>query len=633
LAQLSHAILPILEGLGDHRYLIEPFWRSRHARKGTHLNSNIAMHAHGFFRLSQICFVLGGLLFCQPASAANRVALIIGNSAYNNAAPLSNPVNDAQIVEATLKTAGFDVVQTRLNLEAAEMRRALRDFADQSRDADVAVVYYAGHGIEIEGTNYLIPVDATLERDTDVYDEAFSLERVLLAVEPARQLRVVILDACRNNPFSDKMKRTVGSRAISRGLARIEPANSNTLVAFAAKAGSTASDGNSKNSPYAAALVKYIGTPGLDLRRVFGFVRDDVMKATGNRQEPYVYGTLGGDDVPLVPATETVKEAIKEVAREAPPAVMPRAEMRHDYELALQVGNKDALNYFIAQYPDGYYANLAKLQLAKIETEEKRAAAAEKAHQAEQEQARLVNQGAQQAQLAKAAAELKAAQEARATAEAAKEAAQQQAAQAEQRRHAAESAAKTTAPAAPSAPDQPPETNTNADTKVAALPSPQAPAPTIAPAELAKSLQTELRRVGCFTGSVDGDWDMASRRSLERYNQNAGTKFDGKAASADALDAIKLKTARVCPLTCGSGLRRDGDRCVKITCAAGYFLNDDDECEKRKAARRAPTARVERRTRDPEEEAPARPARPRAEASASKKGDGGGVPFMPFFLP
>ncbi|MHC2336543.1 caspase family protein [Bradyrhizobium sp. USDA 4454] len=589
------------------------------------------MHAHGFFRAGQISIFLSVLLCCQPASAGNRVALIIGNSAYKNAAPLLNPVNDAQMVETSLKDAGFDVVQTRLDLQAAEMRRALRDFADQSRDADVAVVYYAGHGIEIEGTNYLIPVDATLERDTDVYDEAFSLERVLLAVEPARQLRLVILDACRNNPFSDKMKRTVGSRAISRGLARIEPASSNTLVAFAAKAGSTASDGNSKNSPYAAALVKYIGTPGLDLRRVFGFVRDDVMKATGNRQEPYVYGTLGGEDVPLVPAKDTAKEAIKEVAREAPPAVMPRAEMRHDYELALQVGNRDALNYFIAQYPDSYYANLAKLQLAKIEAEEKRAAAAEKARQAEQEQARLVNQGAQQAQLAKAAAELKAAQEARATAEAAKEAAQQQAAQAEQRRLAAEGAAKTSAPA-PFAQNRPLDADSNAGTKVAALPSPQAPVPTVAPAELAKSLQTELRRVGCFAGSTDGDWDAASRRSLERYNQNAGTKFDAKAASADALDAIKLKTARVCPLTCGSGLRRDGDHCVKITCAAGYFLNDDDECEKRKA-RRAPSARVERRTRDPEEETPARPARPRAEASASKKGEGGAVPFMPFFLP
>src|SRR3954452_20795195 len=181
------------------------------------------MGLHGFVNLRRILFLLPVLLlfFCQPAWAGNRVALVIGNSAYKNAAPLSNPVNDAAIVEATLKNAGFDVVQNRRDLQAVEMRRTLRDFADQARDADVAVIYYAGHGMEIEGTNYLIPVDATLERDTDVYDEAFSLDRVMLAIEPARQLRLVILDACRNNPFSEKMKRTVGSRSISRSLARI----------------------------------------------------------------------------------------------------------------------------------------------------------------------------------------------------------------------------------------------------------------------------------------------------------------------------------------------------------------------------------------------------------------------------
>ncbi|KGT75446.1 caspase (peptidase) [Bradyrhizobium japonicum] len=593
------------------------------------------MGLHGFVNLRRILFLLPVLLlfFCQPAWAGNRVALVIGNSAYKNAAPLSNPVNDAAIVEATLKNAGFDVVQTRRDLQAIEMRRTLRDFADQARDADVAVIYYAGHGMEIEGTNYLIPVDATLERDTDVFDEAFSLDRVMLAIEPARQLRLVILDACRNNPFSEKMKRTVGSRSISRGLARIEPATANTLVAFAAKAGSTASDGNSKNSPYASALVKYIGTPGLDLRRVFGFVRDDVMKATGNRQEPYVYGTLGGDDVPLVPAKETAKEPTresagepaKEAAKEAAPSPTLRSEIRRDYELALQVGNKDALNFFIVQYPDGYYASLAKLQLAKIDAEEKRVAAAEKARQAEQEQARLVNEGAQQMQLAKAASDLKAAQEARAAAEAAKETAQHQAAQAEQRRVAAETAA-AAKNVAPSATGQPQEAKANTDTKVSALSNPQAPVPPPSPAELAKSVQTELRRVGCLTGSASGEWDAVSRRSLELFNQSAGTKFDTKTASADALDAIRLKPARVCPLICGSGLKRDGDHCVKITCAAGYFLNGDDECEKRKV-RQAPSARLERRER---EAAPARPARP--EASASNKPEGGGMPFM-FFLP
>src|SRR6195256_6373996 len=286
--------------------------------------------------LCRFFFIAALLLVCQPASAEKRVALVLGNSNYKNAAVVPNPVNDAAAVAATLKGAGFDIVDSRLDLTASEMRRALRDFADQARDSDVAVIYYAGHGIEIDGTNYLIPTDATLQRDTDVYDEAFSLDRILLTTEPARQLRLVIVDACRNNPFAETMKRTVSSRTVSRGLARIEPTTTNTLVAFAAKAGLTALDGNSKNSPYATALIKHIATPGLDVRRAFGFVRDDVLQATGNRQEPYVYGSLGGEDVALVPAPKP-----------ATPAANPQSEIRRDYELALQLGNKDALSAFL----------------------------------------------------------------------------------------------------------------------------------------------------------------------------------------------------------------------------------------------------------------------------------------------
>src|SRR5271170_2529748 len=249
-------------------------------------------------------FLLAAALFllCQPAWAAKRVALVVGNSAYQNVALLPNPVNDGATIAAMLKNAGFDVVDSRHDLPASEMRRALRDFADRARDADIAVVYYAGHGMEVNGTNYLIPVDAKLERDTDVYDEALSLDRVLVAIEPAKQLRLVILDACRDNPFAKSMKRTVASRAIGRGLAKIEPTSPNLLIAYSARAGSMASDGDGKNSPFTLALAKHLTTPGLDVRRAFGFVRDDVLRVTSNRQEPFVYGSLGGDDVPLVPA-------------------------------------------------------------------------------------------------------------------------------------------------------------------------------------------------------------------------------------------------------------------------------------------------------------------------------------------
>ncbi len=260
------------------------------------------MKSPGYPRLRRLLLAAALLLVCQPAFAEKRVALVLGNSAYQNVAKLPNPVNDGAMIASKLKDAGFDVVDLRQDLGILESRRALRDFADQASDADIAVVYYAGHGIEVDGTNYLIPVDAKLERDADVYDEALSLNRVLQTIEPAKKLRLVILDACRDNPLSKTMKRTGATRAIGQGLAKIEPTSPNMLIAYSAKAGSTAADGDGKNSPFTAALVKHLTTPGLDVRRAFGFVRDDVLKTTSNRQEPFVYGSLGGDDVPLVPA-------------------------------------------------------------------------------------------------------------------------------------------------------------------------------------------------------------------------------------------------------------------------------------------------------------------------------------------
>src|SRR5947199_2010233 len=374
------------------------------------------------------------LLVSEPAFAEKRVALVLGNSNYQNVAPLANPVNDGVRIAGTLKDAGFDVVDSRHDLPAAETRRALRDFADRARDADIAVVYYAGHGIEVDGGNYLIPVDARLERDTDIYDEGLSLDRILIAIEPAKKLRLVILDACRDNPFARTRKGTVASRAIGQGLAKVEPTSPNVLIAYSAKAGSTAADGDGKNSPFTAALSHHLTKPGLDVRRAFGFVRDEVLKTTNNRQEPFVYGSLGGEDVPLVPAP-------RPAAAPATPAPSAQAEARRDYELALQIGNKSALNAFLAQYPDGFYASLAKLQLDKIAAEETRVAATEKARQAEQERARLAAEGAQKSQQAKAEAEAKAAEQARIAAEKAKQVAQDQAAAAEQKRVAAESAA------------------------------------------------------------------------------------------------------------------------------------------------------------------------------------------------
>ena len=522
-----------------------------------------------------VLLILSTWLACGSAHAEKRVALVIGNSAYMSVPKLSNPVNDATLVGGMFKKVGFDTVDVRLDLNTLEMRKALREFGAKARDAEVAVVYYAGHGIEVDGNNYLIPTDAVLETDTDVYDEAFPLDRVMVAIEPAKRLRLVILDACRDNPFAKTMKRTVSSRAIGRGLAKVEPTSPNTLIAFAAKAGSTASDGDSKNSPFAMALSDHLPKPGLDLRKAFGFVRDDVLKTTSYKQEPYMYGSLGGDDVVLVPAKPAT----------GGPQANPQDAVRKDYELALQLGTRDGWSAFLAQYPDGFYANLAKGQLNKISAEETRAAATEKARLAEEEKARLLAERGRKAEQDRAAA-AKAAEEARLAAEKAKRIEQAKTDAAEQQRKTAEAAAvkaladKQAAEkaAAETAARQAAQKQTeDAETKkVAALSAANDPSPR----DLVKSVQLELRRVGCMSSAADGEWKEAAQRSLTLFNKYAGTQFDAKLASTDALEALKAKSGRVCPLICDHGFRADGDGCVKVPCRAGYRVNDDNECEK-----------------------------------------------------
>src|SRR6185295_10023779 len=169
-------------------------------------------------------------LAATDAHAERNIALIIGNSAYKNVPKLANPANDSAVVADTFKKANFEVVDMRRDLTVSDLKRVLRDFGDKARDADIAVVYYAGHGIEVNGVNYLVPVDATLERDTDVEDEAISLDRVLRTIEEAKRLRLVILDACRDNPLTRSMRRSVATRSIGRGLAKIDDLPSDTLV-------------------------------------------------------------------------------------------------------------------------------------------------------------------------------------------------------------------------------------------------------------------------------------------------------------------------------------------------------------------------------------------------------------------
>ena len=241
-----------------------------------------------------------------PAQASNeaykprtptgrRVALVIGNGAYKAVGLLPNPKNDASAVAGELTRLGFEVIEKH-DLGVAAMRKALGEFEDKTAGAEWALVYYAGHGMELEGKNWLIPVDAELSRATDTPDEAIPLDRVLARLNAASKLRIVVLDACRTNPFLARMvMNRISTRSVARGLTAVEPSHGE-VVFYSARDGSVALDGTGSNSPFAAALVKHMDEEGIELGRFFRKVTSSVLATTGNQQEPFVYGRIPDED-------------------------------------------------------------------------------------------------------------------------------------------------------------------------------------------------------------------------------------------------------------------------------------------------------------------------------------------------
>ncbi len=295
------------------------------------------------------------------AAAAGRVALVVGNSTYAAIGELPNPGNDAADVGAALGRLGF-VVTTVRDADRAGLTEALRAFTRESVGADVALVFYAGHGLEMDGVNYLVPVDAQLEQDTDVRYETVSLDDVLAAVEGAA-LRVVILDACRNNPLARSMTRTIATRSVSRGSfgeLNEDLLGDETLVAYAAAAGTTAADGTGRNSPYTAALLGYLEEP-LELSALFRRVRGQVLKATDGRQRPHEYGSLlsehflGGASGPAPVA----------VADAAPSAALVQQETVFWQSIADSEELAD-FEAYLRQFPTGVYAGLARNRVASL---------------------------------------------------------------------------------------------------------------------------------------------------------------------------------------------------------------------------------------------------------------------------
>ena len=246
---------------------------------------------------SLVVAVLAFVVFAAPSVvlADGRVALVVGNSTYAHIGRLPNPDNDARDMSAALRRLGFEVT-TELDADRVELTEALRAFTRRSAGADVSLVFYAGHGIEMDGVNYLVPVDARLERDVDVRFETVTVDDLLVSTTGA-SLRLVILDACRNNPLARSMQRTAATRTVSGG--SFADLNENllgneTLVAYAAAAGTTAADGRGRNSPYTAALLSHLETP-LEIGLLFRRVRAAVLAATNGAQRPHEYHSLVGE--------------------------------------------------------------------------------------------------------------------------------------------------------------------------------------------------------------------------------------------------------------------------------------------------------------------------------------------------
>jgi uncharacterized caspase-like protein len=251
--------------------------------------------------LALTCLTLIAVAIAQTADAAARVALVIGNSAYQRLPRLAKPPSDAAAMANLLKRAGFEVRQAT-SLGFFAFKEAVRAFASDASEAEIAVIYFSGQGMGFDGVNYLLPIDARLTIEDDAAREGIDLDSVISAVMRAKQLGLVILDASYARALVEigsYPSRTIAGNAGERAANALPE---NVMVASATKAGATAKDAAGGNSPYAAALLKHLGQPGLDVSLAFARVRDDVLKATGNKQEPVLYGSLDGRTIALIPA-------------------------------------------------------------------------------------------------------------------------------------------------------------------------------------------------------------------------------------------------------------------------------------------------------------------------------------------
>ena len=312
------------------------------------------MFRYATFLLVFFSFFVAGL---NPAHAAKRVALVIGNSAYEYAPALKNPRNDAEAISAVLTRLGFDVVEG-FDLVHLEFARTVGQFRKKLKDAQVALFFYAGHGLQVNGLNYLAPVDAKLEYEDSLEYEAVTLKAILRLMEREAPTNIVFLDSCRNNPLARNLARGMGTRsvAIGQGMARVET-GIGTMIAFATQPGNVVLDGNSDNSPFTRALISHMATPGLDIANLMRRVRLDVLEQTNRKQVPWNHSSLTGPFI-FKPGA----------AGQSAPLGAPASNRKWAVELAYWNSIKSSttsavFDAYLKKYPKGTFAALAKIRI------------------------------------------------------------------------------------------------------------------------------------------------------------------------------------------------------------------------------------------------------------------------------
>lgn len=304
-----------------------------------------------------LCLTCDFCCTCDFALAApeRRVALVVGVSHYRNAPVLRNPVNDARLIAPVLARLQFQV-QTVVDPDYGAMKNAIREFRRRLDGATVALFYYAGHGLQVGGRNYLLPVDATLAREPDLRYEAFDLQAVLDEMNGPARVSLVFLDACRDNPLSRSLAASMGTRsaAVGQGLAPVDTRANGTLIAYATAPGDVALDGDGANSPFTVALARYLSAPALDVRQMLTRVRADVQRVTSGRQRPWVNEDLDADFY-MVP----------EIVPPPPVAGPASADVVFWQSIS---GSTQAADFdaYLTQFPDGSFVPLARSRMAAL---------------------------------------------------------------------------------------------------------------------------------------------------------------------------------------------------------------------------------------------------------------------------